>query len=653
MRFGAHLAAVAVLIAVHPAPAPWWALAAVGFLMVWLVNLYNFMDGADGLAGGMALFGFGGYALAALSGPVPQLDLGLASAAVAGAAAGFLLFNFHPARIFLGDAGSIPLGFLAGALGYWGWLRGHVAHLVSRNGLRAVHRRCFGHVAAAARCAARNSGTRIASTTISAWCVRASGTPQPPATWYVVMAAGIMLAILGAWAFLRLFNSGVAAWMGVVSVCGGGGVDLRWRRFQSTLSEQSLRYDADVKKQSHVAVRSALSLSICARSPAAWLAAYIIRFNGSVPADFWPAPCIRALWVLPVYGVMFRIFGLYRGMWVFASLPDLMRISKAVVAGALVVMVGLGDGRSRVPIVPRSVLVVSPLLLFLAMGGSRALYRATKEFYLYGGLVGQGKPVVVLGAGNAGASLARELSRSSEWRLVGLLDDDPAKHGREIYGYKVLGSISELPQLGRDAQDRIRDHRDSFGFGGSAAPRGDAVRARRRAGHGAAGADRADARSGVPLAGAPDRPGRPAGPRAGQDRHAARRSPAARSRGDGDGRGRLDRFGTVPPDPALSSRRNWSRSICPSSRCTGSRKNCTTAFRSLPVVPVIGDAKDSLLLDQVHVALCAAHRVPRGGLQARAADGGAQRLAGGAQQHAGHLPRRARGDPPRGASASC
>lgn len=98
------------------------------------------------------------------------------------------------------------------------------------------------------------------------------------------------------------------------------------------------------------------------------------------------------------------------------------------------------------PIVPRSVLVVSPLLLFLAMGGSRALYRASKEFYLYGGLVGQGKPVVVLGAGNAGASLARELSRSSEWRLIGLLDDDPAKHGREIYGYKVWGPISDLQQ---------------------------------------------------------------------------------------------------------------------------------------------------------------------------------------------------------------
>ncbi|WP_228973645.1 nucleoside-diphosphate sugar epimerase/dehydratase [Paraburkholderia gardini] len=175
----------------------------------------------------------------------------------------------------------------------------------------------------------------------------------------------------------------------------------------------------------------------------AWLAAYAIRFNGSVPAEFWHGGFNALIWVVITYAAMFRVFGLYRGMWVFASLPDLIRISKSVVTGGLLVMIGAVMVQPS-PIIPRSVLVVSPLLLFLAMGGSRALYRATKEFYLYGGLVAQGKPVIVLGAGTAGASLARELSRSSEWRLVGLLDDDPAKQGREIYGYKVLGSITDL-----------------------------------------------------------------------------------------------------------------------------------------------------------------------------------------------------------------
>ncbi|CAG9229682.1 Capsular polysaccharide biosynthesis protein CapD [Paraburkholderia tropica] len=176
---------------------------------------------------------------------------------------------------------------------------------------------------------------------------------------------------------------------------------------------------------------------------AAWLTAYLLRFNASVPTEFWHGAVKTLVWVLPIYAIMFRIFGLYRGMWVFASLPDLLRISKAIISAGLIVMIA-SVLLQPMPIIPRSVLIVSPLLLFFAMGGARALYRATKEFYLYGGLVAQGKPVIVVGAGGAGASLARELSRSAEWRLVGLLDDDPAKQGREIYGYKVLGPISDV-----------------------------------------------------------------------------------------------------------------------------------------------------------------------------------------------------------------
>lgn len=174
-----------------------------------------------------------------------------------------------------------------------------------------------------------------------------------------------------------------------------------------------------------------------------WLVAYVIRFNGMIPHDFLEGGVLTLAWVLPVYGLMFWTFGLYRGLWVFASLPDLLRISKAVVGGGGIVM-ACAVMFQPMPIIPRSVLLLSPMLLFLIMGGARALYRATKEFYRYGGLVGQGKPVLVLGAGGAGASLARELSRSGEWRLVGLLDDEPAKRGREVYGYKVLGPITEL-----------------------------------------------------------------------------------------------------------------------------------------------------------------------------------------------------------------
>jgi UDP-N-acetylmuramyl pentapeptide phosphotransferase/UDP-N-acetylglucosamine-1-phosphate transferase len=89
------------------------------FLMVWMTNLYNFMDGSDGLSGGMTVIGFFTYAVAALLGHNEQM--GMVNFSVAASAAGFLCFNFHPAKVFMGDAGSIPLGFLSAAMGVLGW----------------------------------------------------------------------------------------------------------------------------------------------------------------------------------------------------------------------------------------------------------------------------------------------------------------------------------------------------------------------------------------------------------------------------------------------------------------------------------------------------------------------------------------------------
>lgn len=93
------------------------AILAIG----WMSNLYNFMDGSDGLAGGMTLFGFLAYAVAALMSG--SIQFALLNLAIAAAAAGFLVHNFHPARIFLGDAGAVPAGFLAATFGLTGWLQ--------------------------------------------------------------------------------------------------------------------------------------------------------------------------------------------------------------------------------------------------------------------------------------------------------------------------------------------------------------------------------------------------------------------------------------------------------------------------------------------------------------------------------------------------
>ena len=122
VRFGAHFVAAAVFVAIYFAGYawPWWVFFALG--TIWMLNLYNFMDGIDGLAGGMTLAGFGAYAIAFAQ--AGATDHALLCATVAAAAAGFLVFNFHPAKVFMGDVGSIPLGFLAAAYGCIGWRDG-------------------------------------------------------------------------------------------------------------------------------------------------------------------------------------------------------------------------------------------------------------------------------------------------------------------------------------------------------------------------------------------------------------------------------------------------------------------------------------------------------------------------------------------------
>ncbi|OAM53135.1 hypothetical protein A7981_06905 [Methylovorus sp. MM2] len=118
-RFLAQIVVCSVFLALHPSNVTLWVMPLLLLAMVWMVNLYNFMDGSDGLAGGMAFFGFSTYAIAAyISG---HSELVMLCASLASASLAFLIFNFYPAKIFMGDSGSIPLGFFASAIGLWGW----------------------------------------------------------------------------------------------------------------------------------------------------------------------------------------------------------------------------------------------------------------------------------------------------------------------------------------------------------------------------------------------------------------------------------------------------------------------------------------------------------------------------------------------------
>ena len=181
---------------------------------------------------------------------------------------------------------------------------------------------------------------------------------------------------------------------------------------------------------------------------AAWWLAYLFRFNFDVPLDHIMILKQTLLWVIPIQVTAFLVYGLYRGIWRYASLPDLRRILFAVLTATVAVPLILF--LLQIPVgVPRSILLLDPMLLLLIMGGSRLIYRICKEGQLYGLKNSEGIPVLILGSGDAAVSLIKELGRSKEWRVIGLLDDDPGKRRMILHDSKVLGRIDELPALAK------------------------------------------------------------------------------------------------------------------------------------------------------------------------------------------------------------
>lgn len=179
----------------------------------------------------------------------------------------------------------------------------------------------------------------------------------------------------------------------------------------------------------------------------AWLLAFLSRFNFEMPPDTFVRAGVHALpWVLLMQAGVARYFGLYKGLWRFASLPDLWNIIRAVGLGALCIGVGLFVF-NRLNGIPRSVLVLYPLYLLLLLGGPRLAYRLWKDHSLNLNRVSGGERVIVLGAGGGGERIIREMLQGQDYVPIGIVDDDVRLTKSRIHGISVLGTVRELPAL--------------------------------------------------------------------------------------------------------------------------------------------------------------------------------------------------------------
>ncbi len=180
--------------------------------------------------------------------------------------------------------------------------------------------------------------------------------------------------------------------------------------------------------------------------PVSLTSAYLLRFN----LEGIPRPYLSSLFLLiaiaiPVQGAVFWFFGLYRGLWRFASVPDLIRIVKAIFVGALL-LVGIIAIGTHLLGTPRSVFILYPILLGIGLSIPRMVYRWYKDHRIHFVSLA-GKKVLIIGAGQAGELLLRDILHKQEVVPVAFVDDDPSKHGREIHGIRVLGGLDGLESI--------------------------------------------------------------------------------------------------------------------------------------------------------------------------------------------------------------
>lgn len=186
-----------------------------------------------------------------------------------------------------------------------------------------------------------------------------------------------------------------------------------------------------------------------ALTPIAWLAAYWLRFNlETIPASTWLQIKHNILLVLLAQTTAFIATNLYRSMWRFASLHDLLKVIKSIFLGCSFILLTLFLARQTVEL-PRSIIPNYAILLSIFLCSGRVLARYLRETRERKKKLNNGKRVLIIGAGQAGESIVRDMLRSYSHNFlpVAFLDDKPGKQGQEIHGIRVVGKIEDIAQI--------------------------------------------------------------------------------------------------------------------------------------------------------------------------------------------------------------
>ena len=446
----AQLAVVAFFLWAGPAAPedtrwPLVNLGLAGFWMVAVINAFNLVDGLDGLAAGVGVAAVGTVGVVAWW----SRDVELACAALATGAAlgGFLLFNFYPASIFMGDSGALPMGFLLGALALQGAALQQNSHLssavfpllvmlvplldtaivtvsrlatgnsISRRGLDHSHHRLL------------MLGLTVRRAVAVSWTLAALG---------ALLAAGQTLL---SHAYLLSALPFVIAGIGVAGLFM---IDLT---FEDRAPGVAFGYMQGL-------ARSILSLGYKRRLaeamldfaliPAAYFGACLLRRDFKIN----DALIVSMMASTPVFYVAtyvaFALTGVYRGIWRYAGIADLIRFANgALLAGVLVAIASLFIRLE----ISGSVAVLYVVLLFNLLVFTRMSFQIQRRALAMIALPTE--RVLIVGAGRMGEAAVRYIFSGNDRRvrLIGFVDDDAFKEGKLVHGHQVLGPLDDLPRI--------------------------------------------------------------------------------------------------------------------------------------------------------------------------------------------------------------
>jgi UDP-GlcNAc:undecaprenyl-phosphate GlcNAc-1-phosphate transferase len=419
------------------------------FWLIGITNAVNLLDNMDGLAAGIAIIAAGFLALSFIN--TGQLTDALMLAAFAGALLGFLIYNSNPASIFMGDCGSMFVGFFLAS-----------SALVNVSGGRS---RSFLPVLAvpilvlfipifdttfvtilrklSGRAASQGGRDHTSHRLV------ALGMSERHAVWmlYGFAALSGVLAFMVQRVKLDVSLAAIAGFTILLTLMGVylAGVKV----YDPTEEEEALKekplyaFLVDVSYKRRV-FEVLLDLILIILS---YWSAYAIKFGPFSQSPAWKL-FLRTLPVLVfVKMCAFLVMGVYRGIWRYTSIDDLIVFAKAVllssVASLLAVLFAFRfEGFSR------TVFALDGILMFLFLAGSRMAFRLFRQI-LPSGNGRTGRRVLIYGAGDGGELLLRELlnNRSLKLTPIGFLDDDPAKSGKVIHGLRVFGGNGDLGQV--------------------------------------------------------------------------------------------------------------------------------------------------------------------------------------------------------------